>query len=191
MATVFPQAPHLKEAYIKDGREYRVLTEDHITHVQIGLGLSLEITVKAGYVTDGASIPKCFLSETVAETWLKKVSTTKFPDGDFETIWKWLVGTPWDMPRLNAAIPHDALYSIHWGCRWLCDFVYKNILSKADYDPVRREIEYDAIRLVGWKNWDAVSQEEIEAARNFVSVKWVWTKKTDNIKPERRTRKAS
>ena len=97
------------------------------------------------------------------------------------SVYNRLVGTPWDLPRLLAAVVHDALYSIKWKCRFLCDRVYKWILKATDYDVVRREIEYDAIRLVGWKSWNNVTKGEWKWAKKLVIVKWVRTKKVPAI----------
>ena len=71
------------------------------------------------------------------------------------------------MPRLLAAVPHDALYSRKWKCRFLCDRVYKRILKSTEYEGIRREIEYDVIRLLGWRSWNAVSKEEKAMAKRL------------------------
>lgn len=147
--TVFPEAPKLEKVSTFRAREMRCLVEDHLTYVKMPFGFSLEILIKAGFLTDGASVPEWGTS---------------------------IIGTPWDMPRLLAAIVHDALYSRKWKIRWLCDFVYRQILKSTDHPTTMREVEYDAIRLFGWKAWCNVSKQEKRCAKSLVSVRWLRTK---------------
>lgn len=147
--TVFPEAPKLKKVSTLRAREMRCLAEDHLTYVKMPFGFSLEILIKAGFLTDGASVPEWGTS---------------------------IIGTPWDMPRLLAALVHDALYSRKWKIRWLCDFVYWQILKSTDHPTTMREVEYDAIRLFGWKAWYDVSKQEKRSAKSLVSVRWLRTK---------------
>ena len=155
--TIFPEQPHLEKVESKDGREMRRLAEDHVTFVSIGLGWSLEIYQKAGFETDGASIPEA-LSD--------------------------LFKGPWYPPRMLAVVPHDGLYGIKWLSRLLCDRIYRRILTESRYDSLSRDIEYYGIRLAGWRNWNAVTNEERKEARNYVFVRWIRTKKVNNRKAE-------
>lgn len=163
----------------KDGVEMRCLTEDHVTPVKFIFGWSLLVVVKAGYVTDGAtvSIANGLKIDDETSCRLKKLIAKYFPGERIIDVYNRIVGTPWDVPRLLAAVVHDALYSIKWCCRFMCDRVYKNILKATNYSSVRREIEYEAIRLVGWRNWNSISKDEQEWAKPLVSVKWVKTKR--------------
>ena len=181
--TVFPEHPRLVKAPPQDGFEMRRLAEDHVTSVKFWLGWSVMVIVKAGYETDGATVSlsrDLNIDGNVAEKILVIIEKY-FPCEDLMSIYRRIVGTPWDLPRLLAAIVHDPLYSLKWYCRFLCDRIYKKILEATDYDAIRREIEYDLIRLVGWRNWDAVTKEEQKEAHKFVVVKWVRTRKIPSI----------
>lgn len=170
----------MKAAGIKDGREMRCLTEDHVTVLDYWFGWSLVIVVKAGYETDGATVSLALGNDKTVEQ-VKSLIKKHFPNEDENSIYTKIVGTPWDLPRLLAAVPHDALYSRKWRCRFFCDNVYRKVLKYTDYDVLRREIEYDFIRLLGWRSWNAVSKEEKATAKKLVSAKWVRTRKVPKI----------
>ena len=176
--TFFPSVPKFDNPQIIGGVEYRSLSEDHVTYVPIMFGWSLEVVIKAGFKTDGAtvSISNALLKDSKFCKKIRKLVKKYFPEEEFDSIYRRLVGTPWDIPRLLAAVVHDALYSLKWKCRWLCDNVYRFVLIAAGYDPIRREIEYDAIRLVGWRHLNAVTKEERKEAKNLVFVRLVKTK---------------
>ena len=173
--TVFPETPRMEAAGTQDGREMRRLTEDHVTVLNYCLGWSLVLVVKAGYETDGATVSLAVGSDKSVSQ-IKSRIRKYFPCEDENSIYNRIVGTPWDLPRLLAAVPHDALYSRKWKCRFLCDRVYKRILKSTEYEVIRREIEYDVIRLLGWRSWNAVSKEEKAMAKQLVTAKWVRTK---------------
>ena len=177
--TIFPEHPYLIMSNPNDGIEMRRLAEDHLTIVKVIFGWSLMILVKAGYETDGAtvSLSKAIQIGNSGAEQVQKLIEHYYPGEDAKSVFDHLVGTPWDLPRLLAAIVHDALYSMKWMCRFLCDRVYKWILEETEYAGIRRDIEYDLIRLLGWRNWNAVSKEERKWAQNLVVIKWVRTKK--------------
>lgn len=150
-----------------------VFLHDHLTTVYMGLGLSLEIIIYKGYTTDGASVPSGLFEDSRYHETICKVIRQNYPSRDLEATYNWLVGGAFDMPRLLAAIVHDALYDLHWAFRWLCDRVYRRILLAAGYDRVRADIEYSAIRVVGWHNWDAITRAQKKRAKELVSVRWV------------------
>ena len=165
----------MEAAGTQDGREIRRLTEDHVTVLNYCLGWSLVILVKAGYETDGATVSLAVVSDNIIGQ-IKSIIRKYYPCEDENSVYNRIVGTPWDLPRLLAAVPHDALYSRKWRCRFLCDRVYKKVLKSTKYDALRREIEYDVIRLLGWRSWNAVSKEEKAMAEQLVTAKWVRTK---------------
>lgn len=138
--TVCPEKPRLDPTCDRGVME---VSDTHVTYVALPLGVSLVVTVYAGYMTDGASVPP----------WLQDA-----------------FGSPWDMPRLLAALVHDALYSLHWGCRWLCDLVYRKVLVQVGYPAELAAVEYSAVRLDGWKSWEGVGKEERRLAKSLVSV---------------------
>lgn len=126
----------------------RVLFEDHVTVVRLFKFIGLEITVFAGLLTDGASVP---------------------------VMLQGIAGNPWQMPRLLAAIVHDALYAAHWFCRWFCDVIYYLIRSQyGSGTEVVAKIEYAALRIGGRSAWKEKTPERIEAARKLLKIRLVY-----------------
>lgn len=181
--TVSPQAPCLAPSSSSDN--HRVLTEDHLTFIKGSLGFSVMVLIKKGYETDGASVPTSLTEDDTYGKKIKEIIQAEFPKittrFDFESLLKKLIGTPWDMPRLLAAIVHDALYDIHWCIRLMCDKIYKKILLANGYDPVRARIEYSCIRLVGWRNWNAITDLQRARAKKLVKVEIVRTRNISKI----------
>lgn len=139
--TQFPEAPVLVPTSLV---EMRRLLECHRTEVSLFFGLyRVEVTLRAGFCTDGASVPR--------------------------ELWS-IAGSPWAMPRLLAAIVHDALYQMRWKCRWLCDRIYRALSLQAGVPRETVDIEYAAIRAAGWKNWYAVTEEDRETAARYVTI---------------------
>jgi len=131
------------------------------------------VYVRPGYRTDGASVPREDLEDSKIAKEICKIIAKHYPGKNYKETLDYLIGTPFETPRLLAAIVHDALYDIHWKFRWACDNVYRKILSVLKYDPVRREVEYSGIRLLGWKNWNSVSDLRRDRSRKIVSAKIV------------------
>ena len=121
------------------------LEDTHQTVVKIFWIFGLRITLAPGLYTDGASIPPIFQP---------------------------LVGSPWDMPRLLAAIVHDALYGAHWAFRWLCDRIY--LLIRLQNHPADKRLcylEYVAIRLGGREAWRSKTSSTLAYTRERLSVR--------------------
>ena len=180
--TVSPEIPKLTDCE-EEGK--KVLTEPHLTFVKMGFGYSLMVLIGEGFKTDGASVPKKLFSDEKYGTQIQKMLQQKYPllgtRWDFENLWEYLVGTPWDMPRLLAAIVHDALYDCKWKFRWLCDTIYRKILLQFDYYRMRADIEYACIRLAGWRNWNSITKKERKEARKKVKIEFVRNKKVKKI----------
>lgn len=133
-----------------DNLGMKATVEDHVTVVRLFKFIGLEITILAGLLTDGASIPV-------------KLQT--------------ICGSPWAMPRLLAAIVHDALYAAHWCCRWVCDIIYYLIRVQYGTDTsVVAKVEYAAIRVGGRSAWKEKTPASIEAARKLVKIRFVLLK---------------
>ena len=120
------------------------LASSHQTVVHLFWIFSLRITLAPGLYTDGATIP---------------------------AIFQYLVGSPWDMPRLLAAIVHDALYGAHWACRWLCDRIYLLIRLAYANDKRLCYLEYAAIRLGGREAWRSKTESTLAYTRDRLSVR--------------------
>ena len=164
-------APTQPKYTVDDSTGIATLIESHITFVKFPLGYSLMVHLKPGFKFDGASVPKEDLEDSRVVKRICKFIAKHYPDKDYKETLNYLIGTPFEMPRLIAAIVHDALYGMKWKIRWLCDRVYRRILIDLGYDRVRLEIEYGGIRLLGGKNWDAVTKEEKKNTRKLSDVK--------------------
>ena len=176
--TVSPQPPNLADSQT-DG--FKKLVEPHLTFVKMGCGFSLSVLIRDGLETDGATIPKEELEKSAFIKKACKLIAKHYPGKDYKETLSYLIGTPFEMPRLLAAIVHDALYGMKWKWRWLCDRVYRSILSESDYDKVRLGIEYYGIRLLGRKSWEAVTDLERDRTRRIVDVKVVLTRNISKI----------
>lgn len=114
--------------YTSDGKRLEEtwrLLEDF--HVRVG---GSEFTVPAGFVTDGASIPRM--------------------------LWR-ICGHPMSTKRLPIAIAHDWMYS---GATCLtrqeADAIYRDGLVELGFPKWKANIEYSAIRLFGGSHWQGV-----------------------------------
>lgn len=177
--TVCPQSPNLGESQ-REG--YKTLLEPHLTFVPMGFGFCLSVLIKEGLETDGATIPKDELEKSDVIKKICKLIAKHYPGKDYKETLSYLIGTPFEMPRLCAAIVHDALYGMKWKCRWICDMVYRAIQSSIGYDKVRKGIEYSGIRMFGGKSWEAVTKEEKEVTKKLVDVKIVLERNKEKIK---------
>ena len=125
----------LKTESLPDGKHKRVLEPFRFWLEDVGSGN--HIVVPAGFISDGASIPR--------------------------VVWP-LVGSPWMGRYVQAAILHDYLYYKNgWvGCnkcnfkleRHEVDKVFKRamgVLSTPKYDI---SVIYAAVKLFGWISWN-------------------------------------
>ena len=176
--TIFPQEPNLS---CPNEEGTVTLLEPHLTFVGLGLGYSLMVYIKEGYETDGATVPKEALESSKFVEYACKIIAKHYPGKDYKETLAYLIGTPFEMPRLLASIVHDALYDCKWKWRWLCDWVYKKILKVCHYDAIRMEIEYSGIRLQGGKNWEAVSDLKRDRTRRIVQIRVVRNKYKDEL----------
>lgn len=142
------------------------------------------VYVKEGYETDGATVPKEALESSKFVEYACKIIAKHYPGKDYKEMLDYLIGFPFEMPRLLAAIVHDALYDCKWKFRLVCDLVYRKILTLLDYDKVRKEIEYTGIRLLGWRNWNAVTDLKRDRTRKLVTVRIIRKSKTAKIVKE-------
>ena len=84
------------------------------------------IHVKAGFVFDGASIPRA--------------------------LWR-LCGHPLETPRIAAALAHDWLYAAHVCKRAEADQVFKVLCKMVELSAVRIAVEYSALKWFGGAAW--------------------------------------
>ena len=177
--TIAPESPKLVPIEGKSGTKR--LAEDHLTFVKVGFGYSIEVLIKNGYETDGATIPEQLMKDKEYGNQIWDFIRSKYRDikttSEVDDLIRRLVGTPWDMPRLLAAIVHDVLYGLKWKIRWLCDRIYRLILLENNYDLIRADIEYCGIRLIGWKNWEAGTKAEKRQTKQLTVVRFIRDKK--------------
>ncbi len=87
------------------------------------------ITVPAGTITDGASIPRL--------------------------LWR-LCGHPLEVPRVYAAIVHDYLYGGGGPAGMMrkeADKIYRDLLKRYGFGAFKAGVEYHALRLFGASHW--------------------------------------
>ena len=126
----------------------RILVKDYAKTLRLVpiLPFAVTISIRAGFRTDGASIP---------------VPMRRF------------IGNPFDTVRLIAAVLHDALYLSHLLPRIVADFIYYLALRQCSHMPRAYAFaEYLALRAGGKEAWQEKTPESIAKARKLVSVKF-------------------
>ena len=118
----------------------RVLTADFVWETP----WSVDIIVKAGYVTDGASIPRLF--------------------------WR-LIGGPLAGRYLPAALVHDVLYDSEIVPRAIADRVFRAAMKELGVSSWRRNLMYAAVRLGGWRAWQRHTPDSTLWARQHVDIR--------------------
>lgn len=130
---------HMKKAVAYAGKDRIVLMDDLTAHWS-----SWTIRVKAGYESDGASIPRA--------------------------AWR-VAGHPFE-EVLGAALVHDILYDTEWWPRDKTDDCFRDLMKACGVGPIRRGIIYRAVRLGGGFTWKKHTDESKAAAREFLSVSY-------------------
>ena len=91
------------------------------------------IEVKAGFVFDGASIPRA--------------------------LWR-LCGHPLEAPRIAAALAHDWIYASRACARADADAIYREICRMVGIAWICRTTEYEVLRWFGWIAWNGHTLNE-------------------------------
>jgi len=125
----------LKTESLPDGKTKRILEPFRFWLDDVGVGN--HILVPAGFVSDGASIPRI--------------------------VWP-IVGSPWTGRYVQAAVLHDYLYHKNgWvGCnrgilrleRHEVDYVFKKAMKVLNTPTYDINIIYMAVRGFGWHAWN-------------------------------------
>jgi hypothetical protein len=84
------------------------------------------VSVAAGTLTDGASIPRPF---------------------------RWFLGQPLETKFWRASLIHDVLYEREIGRRVDADQVFLDFLKEDDVGKVRRSLMWFGVRIAFWKGW--------------------------------------
>ena len=111
---------------------------------EIDLPYSLgRLIIKAGYTTDGASIPK--------------------------PVWV-IIGHPFNPDYILAAIVHDALYSAELVSREVADDVFKWFLDRMGVNEIVAQTMYLAVKEFGWSVWGKHTVESIKESRLYAGI---------------------
>ena len=86
----------------------------------------MDFTVPKGFIFDGASIPRA--------------------------LWR-LCGSPYDAPRVIAALAHDFLYATHICTRKEADQIYRDMQIALGIAKYKARIEYRVLRIFGGIAW--------------------------------------
>lgn len=104
-----------------------------------------EITIKKGFVTDGASIPKA--------------------------AWSALKLEPFSGTIIRGALVHDGLYSTHILSRQKADSILYAAILADKTEPHKAKAIYTAVQDCGSIAWDRATPESIAAACKLVIVR--------------------
>ena len=88
----------------------------------------LEVIVKSGFITDGASIPKLFWS---------------------------IIGSPLEADLLLPAIIHDGLYTDETLPREVCDDLLREMLLLNGVSQLKADLIYNAVRMFGASHFES------------------------------------
>jgi len=122
----------LKWEVIDNGRK-RQLTEDYTYE-----NSKYKITVKAGFITDGASIPKAFWT---------------------------VLSSPFSGPLVYGAVIHDGLYAAMKLPRKVCDGLLYEMGSEMGYNKIKDKLVYRVVRLFGGSRWKKDTEAEMHLVR--------------------------
>jgi len=117
----------LKVKVINSGKN-RVILEDYTYENDKYI-----ITVKAGFNTDGASIPKAFWS---------------------------VLSSPFDGALVYGAMIHDGLYTKMQLPRKECDKLLREMALEKGYNKIKAFLVYYAVRMFGGSHWKKDTSEQ-------------------------------
>lgn len=103
----------------------------------------LEITVKAGFISDMASIPKMFWG---------------------------IIGSPFEGKYRKAALIHDGLYGSHWLTKKESDALFLEMMKVNGVSWLKRYTMYYAVKWFGNGAWNK-PKKKIEKVKTLVEVK--------------------
>ncbi len=105
--------------------------------------LCVRFTIRAGFLTDGASVP------ILLRRW---------------------AGHPFDWPRLAAAMVHDWLYAAHLLPKWLADLIFLALLVRVGYPIGRSVADWWAVVHFGGPAWRSHGHADQAFARAHGSI---------------------
>lgn len=107
----------------------------------------LKVSIRRGYWTDLASVPKALRGA--------------FDNGSG------------DFGVLVASQLHDMLYSTHYMSKDFSDALFHAVLRHYGMGSVKAWLYYQAVHLFGDKAWETISDAEMEADRRLCSFQWL------------------
>jgi hypothetical protein len=139
MTNQFLQLPALRPP-IRPDQEW-TLVEDWYSPELIG---GIGVHIKAGFCTDGASIPRA--------------------------AWR-IVGHPFQVPLLGPALCHDAIYDAELvATHHEADWLFLEWMEMAGIGWCKRNTVWSAVRTCGGFLWDRHTPDSVKAAREYVSL---------------------
>jgi len=126
MEIIGAQKPEYK-AIPNTGGEKFILTAPWTVIIVWDFGYT-RLTIKPGFVTDFASVPKAF---------------------------RWIAGEPTDYPRIIAALLHDLLYALKLPSvpRSVADEIYCDVCRSVGIGIFQRNFEWGVLRVFGAAAW--------------------------------------
>jgi hypothetical protein len=103
-----------------------------------------KVTAKAGFVFDGASIPKFF--------------------------WR-VIGHPFSFKLLRPAIIHDVCYASEYFEREYADELFEEMLDRSGVSELKENAMFMAVRIGGGSVWEEHTEQSIMDALKFIEVK--------------------
>lgn len=116
----------MPDVRVVQGSTMILLTDWHVEGL-LPDGRILYLDIKAGFVFDGASIPRA--------------------------LWR-VCGHPLEAPRIAAALAHDWIYASKAVPRADADLIYRTICAWVGINAFCRNVEYGALRVCGWVAWN-------------------------------------
>ena len=104
----------------------------------------IEVTVKNGLLTDGASIPRLFWT---------------------------IIGCPMTGKYVGSALIHDGLYASEAIPRKEADKLFIKMLADNGVGYIKRKLMYAAVRVAGGFVWKKHKAADVEEASKYVVVK--------------------
>lgn len=131
-----------KDWNLWDGKTYR-LNKTWVCCIETDKYI-LDLTIKAGFETDGGSIPLVF-------------QNIIHPNGIY----------------LLSFLVHDALYAGELLKRSECDWIMLEILKYQGMDWFLRNSAYLAVRSFGWTVWSGHTQINVKKNRDLITFKYI------------------
>lgn len=134
----FPHSPLIR--LINDGQA--ILEEDFLFKIKVK-EKNYEVLIKAGFVFDGASIPRF--------------------------CWR-IIGHPFQMPLLVCATPHDILYASESFTQSECDWIFIELMQLVKINWIKRNLVWSAVRCGGYFVWKSHTEKSIDNAKSYIRI---------------------